>query len=369
MAQTVAEVLVDQMVEAGIRKVYGIVGDSANPIVDALRRHTAEIEFVHVRNEEAGAFAAGADAQISGRPTAVLGSSGPGSLHLLNGLYDCQRNGAPVFAIATHIPQTQIGTGYFQETTPEAIFAGCCNYVAMITSPDQMPRLSELALQAAILGRGVGMVILPGDVGAAEVTKPMLKHAIVTERPVIRPTDAELDRAAELVAGARKIVIYGGEGTRAARDEVLQLSQTLQAPVAYAYRGKDVVEHDNPAAVGMTGLLGWGGATKAMGDCDLLFMLGTDFPYHVFLPDGPAIIQVDDNASHLGRRANIALGLVGDVGETLRALLPRLTRAPTRRSSTTITAAPPQGGREAADLRRPTRAPARDCAPRWSPPR
>ena len=325
MAQTVAEVLVDQMVEAGIRKVYGIVGDSANPIVDALRRHTAEIEFVHVRNEEAGAFAAGADAQVSGRATAVLGSSGPGSLHLLNGLYDCQRNGAPVFAIATHIPQTQIGTGYFQETRPEEIFAGCCNYVAMITSPDQMPRLSELALQAAILERGVGMVILPGDVGAAKVTKPMLKHAIVTERPLIRPTDGQLERAAELVAGARKIVIYGGEGTRAARDEVLQLSKTLQAPVAYAYRGKDVVEHDNPAAVGMTGLLGWGGATKAMGQCDLLFMLGTDFPYHVFLPDGPTIIQVDDNSSHLGRRANIALGLVGDVGETLRALLPRLT--------------------------------------------
>jgi pyruvate dehydrogenase (quinone) len=325
MAQTVAEVLVDQMVEAGIRKVYGIVGDSANPIVDALRRHTAEIEFVHVRNEEAGAFAAGADAQVSGRPAAVLGSSGPGSLHLLNGLYDCQRNGAPVFAIATHIPQTQMGTGYFQETQPEAIFAGCCNYVAMITSPDQMPRLSELALQAAILERGVGMVILPGDVGAAKVTKPILKHAIVTERPLIRPTDSELDRAAALVSGARKIVIYGGEGTRAARDEVLQLSQTLQAPVAYAYRGKDVVEHDNPAAVGMTGLLGWGGATKAMGECDLLLMLGTDFPYHVFLPEGPAIIQVDDHASHLGRRANIALGLVGDVGETLRALLPRLT--------------------------------------------
>jgi pyruvate dehydrogenase (quinone) len=324
MPETVAEVLVDQMVEAGIRNVYGIVGDSANPIVDALRRHTADINFVHVRNEEAGAFAAGADAQVSGRTTAVLGSSGPGSLHLLNGLYDCQRNGASVFAIATHIPLTQVGTGYFQETQPAEIFAGCCNYVATISSPDQMPRLSELALQAAILERGVGMVILPGDVGAAEVTKPMLKHAIVTDRPVIRPTDASLDEAAALVAKAGKIVIYGGEGTRAARDEVLELSQKLQAPVAYAYRGKDVLEHDNPAAVGMTGLLGWGGATAAMGHCDLLFMLGTDFPYHTFLPDGPTIIQVDDNPSHLGRRANIALGLVGDVGETLRALLPRL---------------------------------------------
>ncbi len=331
MSQTVAEVLVDQMVEVGIRNVYGIVGDSANPIVDALRRHTADIQFVHVRNEEAGAFAAGADAQASGRPTAVLGSSGPGSVHLLNGLYDCQRNGAPVFAIATHIPSTQIGTGYFQETQPAQIFAGCCNYVATITSPDQMPRLSELALQAAILGRGVGMVILPGDVGAAEITHPMLKHAIVSDRPIVRPTDEALDRAAELVANAENIVIYGGEGTREARAEVLELAHTLQAPVAYAYRGKDVLEYDNPAAVGMTGLLGWGGATRALGACDLLFMLGTDFPYHVFLPDGPVIIQVDDQASHLGRRANISLGLVGDVGATVRALLPRL---PVRTDST-----------------------------------
>ena len=166
MAQTVAEVLVDQMVEAGITKVYGIVGDSANPIVDALRRHTSDITFIHVRNEEAGAFMAGADAQVSGRPTAVLGSSGPGSVHLLNGLYDCQRNGASVFAIATHIPSVEIGTGYFQETAPEQIFAGCCNFIATITSPAQMPRLSELALQAAILERGVGMVIVPGDISS-----------------------------------------------------------------------------------------------------------------------------------------------------------------------------------------------------------
>ena len=325
MSKTVAEVLVDQMVEAGISKVYGIVGDSANPIVDALRRHEAEIEFVHVRNEEAGAFAAGADAQISGRPTAVLGSSGPGSVHLLNGLYDCQRNGARVFAIATHIPSTEIGTGYFQETNPEQIFSGCCNYIGTLTTPDQMPRLSELALQAAILGRGVGMVIVPGDIAAQEVRHEMVKHPIVTERPVIRPCDSALDEAAELIAAASNIAIYGGEGTRAARDEVLQLSAALKAPIAYAYRGKDVLEADNPNAVGMTGLLGWGGAAGALGSCDLLIMLGTDFPYHAFLPSGPKIIQVDDNPAHLGRRASVDVGLVGDVGETLRALLPRLS--------------------------------------------
>ncbi|HCB04245.1 MAG TPA: thiamine pyrophosphate-dependent enzyme [Nocardioides sp.] len=324
MAQTVAEILVDQMVEAGIRKVYGIVGDSANPIVDALRRHTAEIEFVHVRNEEAGAFAAGADAQISGRPTAVLGSSGPGSLHLVNGLYDCQRNGAPVFAIATHIPSTEIGSGYFQETNPEQIFSGCTNYVALLSNPGQMPRISELALQAAILERGVGMVIVPGDVAAQTVDNPMLAHPILTDRPVIRPTEAALDRAVELISKAKKIAIHGGEGTRQARDEVLALSRTLQAPVSYAYRGKDVLEAENPNGVGMTGLLGWGGASQALADCDLLLMLGTDFPYHAFLPAGKTIIQVDDKPLHLGRRAAVDLGLVGDVGETLRALIPKL---------------------------------------------
>jgi len=326
MSTTVAEVLVDQMVEAGVRKVYGIVGDSANPIVDALRRHEADIEFIHVRNEEAGAFAAGAVSQISGRLTAVLGSSGPGSVHLLNGLYDCQRNGASVFAIATHIPSVEIGTGFFQETQPTEIFAGCCNYVGMIGSAGQIPRISELAIQAAILERGVGMIVLPGDICAHDVDEQIAKHPIITQRPLIRPCDSDLDRAAELIAGAERITVFGGYGTRAARDEVLRLAQTLHAPVGYAYRGKDTLEADNPNAVGMSGLLGWGGAAAALGKCDLLLMLGTDFPYHAFLPTDATIIQVDDDASHLGRRARVDLGLTGDVGETLRALLPRIAQ-------------------------------------------
>ena len=324
MSKSVAEALVDLMVENGITHVYGIVGDSANPVVDAMRRHSGRIELVHVRNEEAGAFAAGAAALVSGRPTAVLGSSGPGSLHLLNGLYDCKRNGAPVFAIATHIPSTEIGSDYFQETAPEQIFAHCCRYVATITSPTQMPRLAELAMQAAIQERGVGMVILPGDVGAAEIEHPMLEHRVVSERPVVRPTDEALDRAAELVGKAKKIAIFGGDGTREARDEVLQLSRLLHAPVGFAYRGKDVLEYDNPAAVGMTGLLGWGAAQHALTECDLLFILGSDFPYRPFLAAGATIIQVDHRAGHIGRRANVTLGLVGDVGETLRGLIPRL---------------------------------------------
>lgn len=324
MSQTVAEVLVDQMVEAGIRSVYGIVGDSANPIVDALRRHESDIAFIHVRNEEAGAFAAGADAQISGRPTAVLGSSGPGSVHLLNGLYDCQRNGASVFAIATHIPSTEIGTGYFQETDPSGIFRRCCHFVETITTPAQLPRLSELALQSAILDRGVGMVILPGDICAMEVPDGA-RDPLHTHRPELRPSDTALDEAAEVINRAERIVIFGGEGTREARDEVLELSKRLKAPVGYAFRGKDVLEADNPNAVGMTGLLGWGGAAGALGSCDCLILLGTDFPYRPFLPTKPDIIQVDDSTRRLGRRAKVDIGLIGDTGETLRALTPRLT--------------------------------------------
>lgn len=323
-SKTVAEILVDQMVEAGIQNVYGVVGDSANPIVDAIRRHPSEIAFIHVRNEEAGAFSAGGDALLTGRPTAVLGSAGPGSVHLLNGLYDCHHNGVPVFAIATHIPSKEIGTQYHQETYPESIFDGCSHFVGTINHAYQMPRLSKLAIEAAILQRGVGIVILPGDIAASEVEKPAEKHVISATRPRVQPSDELLDQARDLIADAKKIVIFGGEGTRGARDEVLELSERLKAPVGYSYRGKDVLEADNPNAIGMTGLLGWGSLTHELDNCDLMIMLGTDFPYRDFLPHHAKIIQVDDVAINVGRRADVDLGLVGDVGATLRALLPKL---------------------------------------------
>jgi pyruvate dehydrogenase (quinone) len=326
MTRTVAESLVDLMVEAGIHDVYGVVGDSANPVADAIRRTDGKLNFIHVRNEEAGAFAAGADAQVSGRPTAVLGSSGPGSLHLLNGLYDCDRNGAPVFAIVTHIPSTEIGTRYFQETRPDLIFLDCTRYIGYISSPAQMPRIAELAMQAAILERGVGMVILPGDIGAMKVETPLLRHPLAKERPEVRPPDTDLDKLAELIAKGQRIAIYAGDGCRAARNEVLELSQRLHAPIGYPYRGKDIFEADNPNAVGMTGLLGEGGAIEALAQCDLLLLLGTDFPFHHFMPADTVIAQVDIAPGHLGRRAKVDLGLVGDIGETLRALLPRITQ-------------------------------------------
>lgn len=326
MTKTVAESLVDLMLEAGIHNVYGVVGDSANPVADAIRRTDGKLNFVHVRNEEAGAFAAGADAQVSGRPTAVLGSSGPGSLHLLNGLHDCNHNGSSVFAIVTHIPSTEIGTRYFQETRPDLVFLDCTRYLGYITSAAQMPRLAELAIQAAVLERGVGMVILPGDIGAMRVETPLLRHPMATERPEVRPADADLDELAGLIEKGKRIAIYGGYGCRAARSEVLQLSRLLRAPVAYSYRGKDILEADNPNAVGMTGLLGGGGAVKALAECDLLLLLGTDFPFHRFMPNDTTIAQVDIASGHLGRRAKVDLGLVGDIGATLRALLPRITQ-------------------------------------------
>jgi pyruvate dehydrogenase (quinone) len=256
----------------------------------------------------------------------VIGSSGPGSLHLLNGLYDCDRNGAPVFAIVTHVPSAEIGTDYFQETQPELIFADCTRFIGYITSPSQMPRLAALALEAAMLERGVGMVILPGDVGVMEVDDSAADRVIAKSRPRIRPLDSDLDTLAAQIAASSRPMIFGGEGCRDAREEVLQLARLLHAPVGYSYRAKDILEADNPNAVGMTGLLGWGGAYRALTECDLLLLLGTDFPYRDFLPAGATIAQVDDSPGHLGRRANVTLGLVGDVGDTLRCLLPRLTQ-------------------------------------------
>ncbi len=324
MVQTVSENLVSLMIEAGIRHLYGIVGDSANPLIDAVHRSDGKIRFINVRNEEAGAFAAGAEAGVTGGLAAVFGSCGPGSLHLLNGLYDCDKNSASVFAIATHIPLAEIGSQYFQETRPDWIFADCTKYLGYATTALQMPRLAELALQVAVLEKGVGMVILPGDVGREKIDTPLLPRPIPTSRPMTLPAPDELDHLARLIEHARKIVIYGGAGCWDARDEVLALSDKVHAPVAYAYRGKDILEADNPNGIGMIGLLGWGAATRGLAECDLLLMLGTDFPFHPFFPENTTIVQVDADPAHLGRRARVDMALTGDVKTTLNALLPRL---------------------------------------------
>ena len=314
------------MIDAGIERIYGIVGDSANSLIDAIHHSDGQIEFINVRNEEAGAFAAGADADISGGISAVFGSCGPGSLHLVNGLYDCNRNSAPVFAVATHIPQPEIGSRFFQETRPDWIFADCTKYLGYATTARQMPRMAELAIQAALLERGVGMVILPGDVARAPLDNPMLAHPIARSRPVSLPSKDDLAALAKLIDRCGKIVIYGGAGCRDGRDDVLALSRKIQAPIAWAYRGKDVLEADNPNGIGMVGHLGWGAAAEAFKECELLLMLGTDFPFHSFYPKNSTIVQIDDTPSQLGRRAIVNMALAGDIATTIKALLPMIAQ-------------------------------------------
>jgi pyruvate dehydrogenase (quinone) len=323
MARTVAEHLVDTLALAGVRQVYGVVGDSLNPVTDALRRD-GKIKWVDVRHEETAAFAAGAEAQLTGSLAICAGSCGPGNLHLINGLYDAHRSMAPVLAIAAHIPSSEIGTGYFQETHPDQLFRECSHYCELISHPRQAPRVLDSAVQHAVSKRGVSVIVLPGDVAALDVPAGTTARGPVATAPLVRPTDADLGRLADFINGGKKVTLFCGIGCAGAHDEVVALAQKLQAPVGFSFRGKEWLEHDNPNAVGMTGLLGWGAAYKAMHDCDVLLLLGTDFPYESFMPTTPTIVQIDLRAERLGRRSKLDLGLCGDVGDTLRALLPLL---------------------------------------------
>jgi pyruvate dehydrogenase (quinone) len=323
MSQTVAEHLVDVLAQSGVRRIYGVVGDSLNPVTDALRR-SGKLEWVDVRHEETAAFAAGAEAQLTGRLAVCAGSCGPGNLHLINGLYDAHRSLAPVLAIAAHIPSSEIGTGYFQETHPEQLFRECSHYCELVSHSHQAPRVLQSALQHAVSKRGVSVIVLPGDVAALETPANSFAQGAMTARPLVRPADDDLARLADLLNQGRRVALFCGIGCAGAHDEVVALAEKLKAPVGYSFRGKEWVEHDNPYAVGMSGLLGWGAAYKAMHECDVLLLLGTDFPYESFMPTDRKIAQVDIRAERLGRRAKLDLGLCGDVGDTLRALLPLL---------------------------------------------
>jgi pyruvate dehydrogenase (quinone) len=327
--RTVAEELVDMLATAGVERVYGVVGDSLNPVTDAIRR-SRKLAWVHVRHEEAGAFAAGAEAQLSGRLAACAGSCGPGNLHLINGLFDAHRSYAPVLAIAAQIPSSEIGTRYFQETHPDQLFRECSHYCELVSHPSQMPRTAQLAMQYAISRRGVSVIALPGDVAASSMPTDVFAHALVTSRPVVRPSDADIAQLADLLNGARTVTLFCGSGCARAHEEVIAFADALDAPVGYAFRGKEWVAYDNPNEVGMSGLLGAGAAYQAMHECDVLVLLGTDFPYDEFMPTGPKIAQVDIRSEHLGRRSRLELGLCGDVGETIRAVLPRLQRTSDR---------------------------------------
>ncbi|MEV6727915.1 MULTISPECIES: pyruvate dehydrogenase [unclassified Streptomyces] len=328
--QNVAEQFIDILVRAGVRRMYGIVGDSLNPVVDAIRR-TGGIEWIQVRHEETAAFAAGAEAQITGRLAACAGSCGPGNLHLINGLYDAHRSMAPVLALASHIPSGEIGLGYFQETHPDRLFTECSHYSELISNPQQMPRVLQTAIQHAIGRSGVGVISLPGDIASLPAPDKSIEHALVTARPTVRPGDGEIEKLVRLIDEAEKVTLFCGSGTAGAHAEVMEFAGRVKAPVGHALRGKEWIQYDNPYDVGMSGLLGYGAAYEATHECDLLILLGTDFPYNAFLPDDVKIVQVDIRPEHLGRRSQLDLAIWGDVRETLRALNARVKAKTDRR--------------------------------------
>ncbi|MFJ5711310.1 pyruvate dehydrogenase [Streptomyces sp. NPDC093105] len=328
--QNVAEQFVDILARAGVQRLYGVVGDSLNPVVDAIRRNPA-IDWIQVRHEETAAFAAGAEAQITGRLAACAGSCGPGNLHLINGLYDAHRSMAPVLALASHIPAGEIGLGYFQETHPDQLFRECSHYSELISSPKQMPRLLHTAVQHAVGRGGVSVVSLPGDIADQPAPERTAGSALVTSRPTVRPGDSEIDALVRMIDEAERVTLFCGSGTAGAHAEVMQFAERLKAPVGHALRGKEWIQYDNPFDVGMSGLLGYGAAYEATHECDLLILLGTDFPYNAFLPDDVRIVQVDVRPEHLGRRSRLDLAVWGDVRETLRCVTPRVRARTDRR--------------------------------------
>lgn len=321
--QTVAEQLVDLLVLAGVQRIYGVVGDSLNPIVDAVRR-TEGIEWMHVRHEEAGAFAAAAEAQVTGKLAVCAGSCGPGNLHLINGLYDAHRSGAPVLAIAAHIPSHQIGTEYFQETHPDRLFVECSHFCEMLSQPNQMPRIARSAIQHAIGRRGVAVLTIPGDIADLPVKAPIGKQLLPNDPPTMRPCDSDVDALSDAIDAANRVTLFCGAGVAGAHAEVLALAEKIAAPVGHTLRGKEWIQYDNPFDVGMTGLLGYGACHTALQEADLLLLLGTDFPYDQFLPGDVRTVQVDIAPERLGRRTALDLAVQGDVAETLRALLPKV---------------------------------------------
>jgi pyruvate dehydrogenase (quinone) len=321
MPKTIAAQIVEQLIAAGVRRVHGVVGDSLNSITDEIRQHK-EIEWIHYRHEEAAAFAAGAEAQLTGKLAVCAGSCGPGNMHLINGLYDAHRSMAPVLAIAAQIPSTEIGTSYFQETRPEALFRECSHYCETIASARQMPRVLQIAMQNAVGLGGVAVIALSGDVAMQTVESNGLEHDLLISRPTIRPADSELRKLADLINQSEKITLLCGSGCAGAHDELIAAGEKLLSPMVHALRGKEHVEYDNPFDVGMTGLIGFSSGYHAMEHSDLVIMLGTDFPYKDWFPTRAKIAQVDIRAERLGRRCNISLGLVGNVKETLHCLLP-----------------------------------------------
>ena len=327
MAQKVADQFAETLAAAGVKRIYGVVGDSLNGLTDSLRRQ-AKIDWLHVRHEEVAAFAAGAEAHLTGELAVCAGSCGPGNLHLINGLFDCHRSRVPVLAIAAQIPSPEIGAGFFQETHPQTLFKECSHYCELVSEAQQMPRVLQIAIREAVGKRGVSVVVLPGDVALESASDaPLAKRdGLLPPRPTVTPADADLQRLAALLNGDGSVSILCGSGCEGAHDQLVALGEKLKAPMVHALRGKEHVEWDNPYDVGMTGLIGFSSGYYAMLDCDILLMLGTDFPYRQFYPRGSGvrIAQVDIRPENIGRRTPVDLGVVGDVKATIAALLPLL---------------------------------------------
>ncbi|MCZ0872701.1 ubiquinone-dependent pyruvate dehydrogenase [Peribacillus sp. AS_2] len=323
MKQTIADLLIDSLMNAGVKRIYGIVGDSLNAVLDSIRR-SGKIEWISVRHEEVAAFAAGSDALLSNSIAVCAGSSGPGNLHLINGLYDCHRSRIPVLAIAAHIPSNEIGGDYFQQTNPEHLFKECSHFCEVVTKPEQMPRMVTMALQHSISRKGVSVLVLPGDVALLADDESVPEQVIHLTQPVVRPSDEELKSLSEYLNSGKRITLLCGAGCEGAHAQLMQLCDKLKSPMVIALRGKEHLEYDNPYLVGLTGLIGYSSGYHAMMDCDVLLMLGTDFPYRQFFPKKAIILQVDIRAEHLGRRAALTYGLCGDVKYTVESLLPLL---------------------------------------------
>jgi pyruvate dehydrogenase (quinone) len=321
---TVADHVISALAISGVRRVYGLPGDSLNGFTDAIRR-SGEITWEHVRHEETAAFAAAADAVLTGQLAVCAGSCGPGNLHLINGLFDAQRSRVPVLAIAAHIPRSEIGSDYFQETHPQELFRECSVYCELVSTPEMAPRILEMAMRAAVEENGVAVVVIPGEIFLQRAdSSGWQARPVVPTRSLVCPDDESLREAAVILNAAQAVTILAGAGVAGAHDAVIQLASTLNAPIVHALRGKEFIEYDNPFDVGMTGLLGFASGYKAIKEADALLMLGTDFPYQQFYPDNAKVIQVDIRGRHLGRRTPIDLGLVGTVKDTVAALQPML---------------------------------------------
>ena len=322
--KTVAEILVETLIAAGVTRIYGVVGDSLNGILEEMRR-SVKIEWVGVRHEETAAFAAGAQAQLTGDLAVCAGSCGPGNMHLINGLYDCHRNRVPVLAIAAQVPSQEIGSNYFQETHPDQLFRECSHYCELVSQSTQVPRVFEIAIQTALAKKGVSVVAIPGDIALKQADYRKPSATIQACHPEVSPSADEIERLAELLNQGRAVTILGGAGCAGAHSELMELAGKLKSPIVSALRGREHIQYDNPFDVGLTGLIGFSSGYYAIMDADTLLMLGTDFPYTQFYPERATIIQIDHRGENLGRRTRLDLGIIGDVKTTLNALIPLLT--------------------------------------------